>query len=200
MSPRTLSHTGAPPQKPQNPQKPRSTPTHLRRRPARPVAAKTRETAAQISTTAGPQHGPGPAAHFCGDSRNFCGNHPHTPAAAGQTARTLLFADSAVSAAGADTVTYSSDAEERAMNDATSPLTDSADDPTLVLLTVEEAARRLSIGRTHCFRLLATGELDSVTLGRARRVPAEAVIEFAHKLRTGQRRSALAANREGIAA
>ncbi len=99
MRPRAHSRTGVPPQKPQNPQKPRSTPTHLRRRPARPTAAETRETAAQISTAAGPQHRPGPAAYFCGDSHDFCGNHPHTPDAAGQTARTHLFADSAVSAA-----------------------------------------------------------------------------------------------------
>lgn len=99
MSLHVRSRTGAPSQKPQNPQKPRSTPTHLRRRHARPAAAETRETAAQISATAGPQHGTGPAAYFCGDSRDFCGNHPHTPDAAGQTARTHLFADSAVSAA-----------------------------------------------------------------------------------------------------
>jgi excisionase family DNA binding protein len=44
-------------------------------------------------------------------------------------------------------------------------------DSSLVLLTVEEAARRLRIGRTTCFRLLA-GELESVTVGRLRRVPA----------------------------
>ncbi|WP_327662373.1 MULTISPECIES: excisionase family DNA-binding protein [unclassified Streptomyces] len=86
------------------------------------------------------------------------------------------------------------------MNDVTTATTESADDPTLVLLTVEEAARRLSIGRTYCFRLVAKGDLDSVTLGRARRVPADAVVEFAHKLRKGQSRTALAADRKGIAA
>lgn len=80
MNPRTRSRAEAPTQKPQNPQKPGAARSHLRRRPTRPAAAKTRETAAQISTAAGPQHGPRPAAHFCGDSRDFCGNHPHTPA------------------------------------------------------------------------------------------------------------------------
>ncbi|WP_327656031.1 excisionase family DNA-binding protein [Streptomyces sp. NBC_00483] len=76
----------------------------------------------------------------------------------------------------------------------------STDDPTLVLLTVEEAARRLSIGRTYCFRLLALGELDSVTLGRARRVPADAVVEFGRKLRAKQCRGPVAIDLKGVAA
>ncbi|MET8297893.1 excisionase family DNA-binding protein [Streptomyces sp. NPDC005180] len=58
-----------------------------------------------------------------------------------------------------------------------------AGDPTLVLLTVEEAARRLQIGRTYCFRLIRTGQLESVPVGRLRRVPSEAVIAFAAQLR-----------------
>ncbi|MFB7780050.1 excisionase family DNA-binding protein [Streptomyces bauhiniae] len=62
-------------------------------------------------------------------------------------------------------------------------------DSTLVLLTVEEAARRLGIGRTTCFRLVSTGELESVTVGRLRRVPADAVPAYVAALR----RSALAA-------
>ncbi|WP_239590092.1 excisionase family DNA-binding protein [Streptomyces aureoverticillatus] len=74
------------------------------------------------------------------------------------------------------------------------------DDPTLVLLTVEEAARRLSIGRTYCFRLLALGALDSVQLGRARRVPAEAVVDFGRKLRAEQCRGPVATTRKGVAA
>ncbi|MEB3959236.1 excisionase family DNA-binding protein [Streptomyces kunmingensis] len=81
-----------------------------------------------------------------------------------------------------------------------STVTEGTDDPTLILLTVEEAARRLSIGRTYCFRLLAMGQLDSVTLGRARRVPAEAVVEFAHKLRASQCRGAMTSERKGLAA
>lgn len=38
-------------------------------------------------------------------------------------------------------------------------------DPTLALLTVEEAARRLRIGRTTCFNLIRSGELESVPVG-----------------------------------
>ncbi|MFJ8663104.1 helix-turn-helix domain-containing protein [Streptomyces sp. NPDC093795] len=63
-------------------------------------------------------------------------------------------------------------------------------DPTLVLLTVEEAARRLQIGRTLCYRYIGTGELESVPLGRLRRVPADAVIEFATQLRRAHRPAA----------
>ncbi|MFJ2645846.1 excisionase family DNA-binding protein [Streptomyces sp. NPDC087420] len=62
-------------------------------------------------------------------------------------------------------------------------------DSTLVLLTVEEAARRLRIGRTTCFKLVSTGELESVTVGRLRRVPADALPAYVAMLR----RPALAA-------
>ncbi|MFF4370422.1 excisionase family DNA-binding protein [Streptomyces sp. NPDC001594] len=47
-------------------------------------------------------------------------------------------------------------------------------DPTLVLLKVEEAARRLQIGRTTCFALIRNGELESLLVGGLRRVPADA--------------------------
>lgn len=60
---------------------------------------------------------------------------------------------------------------------------DDAFDNTLVLLTVEEAARRLRIGRTLCFRLIGTGELESVPIGRLRRVPAVAIPEYVNRLR-----------------
>jgi excisionase family DNA binding protein len=63
--------------------------------------------------------------------------------------------------------------------------TGSADDfdPSLVLLTVEETARRLRIGRTTCFQLVLAGEIESVTVGRLRRVPADAVPAYVTKLR-----------------
>ena len=44
---------------------------------------------------------------------------------------------------------------------------DSSPDPVL-LLTPEEAARRLSIGRTTIYTLMASGDLPSVTIGRCR--------------------------------
>lgn len=51
------------------------------------------------------------------------------------------------------------------------------------LLTVEEAARRLRIGRTLCFRLVASGELESVVIGRLRRIPPAALDDYVNRLR-----------------
>lgn len=53
-----------------------------------------------------------------------------------------------------------------------------AGDTTLVALTVEEAARRLGIGRTKLYEYVSTGEIASVKIGSLRRIPAEAVNEF----------------------
>lgn len=53
----------------------------------------------------------------------------------------------------------------------------------VVLLTVEEAARRLQLGRTLVYRLISSGELESVTVGRLRRVPAECLAEYVATLR-----------------
>jgi excisionase family DNA binding protein len=47
-----------------------------------------------------------------------------------------------------------------------------------VLLTVEEAAERLSIGRTKVYELLRAGVLESVTIGRCRRIPVWALEPF----------------------
>ncbi|MGW3749577.1 helix-turn-helix domain-containing protein [Streptomyces sp. NPDC005134] len=60
-------------------------------------------------------------------------------------------------------------------------------DPTLALLTVEEAARRLRIGRTLCYSLVSSGQLESVAVGRLRRIPPEAVIEYVTRLRQSHR-------------
>lgn len=43
------------------------------------------------------------------------------------------------------------------------------------LITVEEAARRLCIGRTACYLLVLKGELASIKIGRTRRVVAAAI-------------------------
>ncbi|MCA1194432.1 helix-turn-helix domain-containing protein [Saccharopolyspora sp. 6V] len=59
-----------------------------------------------------------------------------------------------------------------------------------VLLTVEETARRLGLGRTTVFGLIRTGELHSVRIGRARRVPTEAIGDYVRRLSTSQQRAA----------
>jgi excisionase family DNA binding protein len=53
-----------------------------------------------------------------------------------------------------------------------------------VLLTVEEAAERLRIGRTTMYALVSSGAVESVKVGRLRRVPAEAVDAYVTVLRT----------------
>ncbi|WP_460067451.1 helix-turn-helix domain-containing protein [Streptomyces sp. YKOK-I1] len=60
-------------------------------------------------------------------------------------------------------------------------------DSTLVLLTVEEAARRLQIGRTVCYRLIRSGELESIDIGRLRRVPADAPAAYLARRRAAKR-------------
>ena len=53
-----------------------------------------------------------------------------------------------------------------------------APDPTLVARTVEEAARRIGVGRTTMYALVAAGEVPSVMIGRLRRIPAQALSEY----------------------
>ncbi|MFL6126021.1 helix-turn-helix domain-containing protein [Actinophytocola sp.] len=53
-----------------------------------------------------------------------------------------------------------------------------------ILLTVEEAAERLGIGRTFAWRLVRTGELKSVQIGRLRRVHVDAVRDYTERLIT----------------
>ncbi len=55
-----------------------------------------------------------------------------------------------------------------------------ADPPLLV--TVEEAARRLSIGRTAAYLLVLNGELQSVKIGRTRRVVVASLEAYIQRL------------------
>jgi len=61
---------------------------------------------------------------------------------------------------------------------------DQADEPAVrLLLTVEQAASRLNVGRSTAYALVLSGQLESVTVGRLRRVPADAVTAFVDSLR-----------------
>ena len=51
-----------------------------------------------------------------------------------------------------------------------------------LLVTPEEAARRLSVGRTTIYELMASGELQSVNIGRCRRVPVSSLSSFVNRL------------------
>jgi len=63
-------------------------------------------------------------------------------------------------------------------------------DVTPLLLTVEEAAKRLGVGRTTFYSLVMSGEVESVPLGRLRRIPAECLTEYVERLRANARRDA----------
>lgn len=64
--------------------------------------------------------------------------------------------------------------------------------PARVLLTVEEAAEQLGIGRTLLYKLIADGEIESIRIGRLRRVPTAAIQDYTRRLR-GERLSGQAA-------
>ena len=51
-------------------------------------------------------------------------------------------------------------------------------DEVRLLLTVEEAAQRLAIGRSLMYELLASGRITSIRVGRLRRVPCGALTDF----------------------
>jgi excisionase family DNA binding protein len=51
-------------------------------------------------------------------------------------------------------------------------------DPTLVALTVAEAARRVGIGRTKMYEYVSSGQIPSVKIGSLRRIPAAARTVF----------------------
>ena len=61
----------------------------------------------------------------------------------------------------------------------------SVPDAERMLLTLEEAARRLSVGRTTLYELAARGELATVTIGRCRRVPVSSLKSFVDRLTSG---------------
>ncbi len=61
-----------------------------------------------------------------------------------------------------------------------------------LLLTPEEAAQALGIGRTKLYRLLADGFLPSIRIGGSRRISTEALDRFVHSLEPSGRTGGLA--------
>jgi excisionase family DNA binding protein len=55
-----------------------------------------------------------------------------------------------------------------------------------VLLTVDDAAAVLSLGRTKVYELLESGLLPSVKIGRSRRIPLSGVREFVQRIALGE--------------
>ncbi len=64
---------------------------------------------------------------------------------------------------------------------------------TAALLTIEEAAERLRIGRTKMYSLVSSGAIESVTIGRLRRVPPECVDAYVAVLRASNQPETAAA-------
>jgi excisionase family DNA binding protein len=54
-----------------------------------------------------------------------------------------------------------------------------------LLLTPEEAAQVLSIGRSKVYELMRTGRLESVCIDASRRVPMAAIEDYIDRLRAG---------------
>jgi excisionase family DNA binding protein len=50
------------------------------------------------------------------------------------------------------------------------------------LLTAEEVAEVLSIGRTRVYELIYAGQLQSIKIGRLRRIPVSAVQDFIRQM------------------
>jgi excisionase family DNA binding protein len=55
-----------------------------------------------------------------------------------------------------------------------------------IVLTIEEAAECLGIGRTLMYALVTAGEVESVRIGRLRRIPTDALDRYVSQLRTGR--------------
>ena len=53
-----------------------------------------------------------------------------------------------------------------------------------LLYTPEEASDLLHIGRTMLFELLKSGDIESFTIGRSRRIPREALLDFIERRRS----------------
>ena len=52
-----------------------------------------------------------------------------------------------------------------------------------ILLTAEEAAGRLRIGRSMLYELLSSGQIESVRINRSRRIPVTALEGYVRRLR-----------------
>lgn len=60
---------------------------------------------------------------------------------------------------------------------------DFGDETPRVLVTIPAAAKALSIGRSTAYELIAAGELEVVHIGRAVRVPVDAIAAYVERLR-----------------
>ncbi len=62
-------------------------------------------------------------------------------------------------------------------------LSSTAAEPLRLLLSIEDAAERLSLGRTTFLQLVYARRIESVTIGRRRLIPAEGLEDYVARLR-----------------
>lgn len=55
-----------------------------------------------------------------------------------------------------------------------------------VMLTAEQAAEAIGVGRTTMFALIKSGDIESVRIGRLRRIPLDSIEAYTHRLITEQ--------------
>jgi len=55
-----------------------------------------------------------------------------------------------------------------------------------LLYSVTEAASLLGVGRTYMFRLIATGEIESIKVGKLRKIPRDALGQYIDRQRPGK--------------
>ena len=55
-----------------------------------------------------------------------------------------------------------------------------------VMLSLDQAAKCLSVGRSTMYELMNSGEIESVHIGRLHRVPADCLHEFVERCRRQQ--------------
>jgi len=59
-----------------------------------------------------------------------------------------------------------------------------------LLLTVEESAKQLRICRSSMYKLIGSGEVESVQIGRLRRIKPSALEDYVQRLSAGHGRAA----------
>lgn len=53
----------------------------------------------------------------------------------------------------------------------------------MLLLTVREAAREIAVSKAQMYRLLQAGEIESVKIGRSRKIVRESLVQYVQHLR-----------------
>ena len=61
---------------------------------------------------------------------------------------------------------------------------------TKLLLTIDEACERIGVKRSKLYELITSDSIESVTIGRARRIPLDALEDYVARLRADTRQLA----------